>query len=807
MISSHRFATALVGLAMLVAACSGSTDNADEGSTTTPVPPTSTVASTTTLATTETATTSEIEAPRDTKAESADEVVPDGDAEGLTSDEPVRDGLVAGGGGAATIQRATFTVHETVAQTTEDETWWFTTVEYESLVPLEWRINQDNFQVELANGTRIAGDDFFDSRGDDVLALALNGRERLVGVVAFGPMDPTARPDGADLIVMANADELELRIPLEGSAYATAYPISLRDGTTSSFNTGSFPACSPGAQFDTRIDGIEIGLEGVNDRNYERVASGERKVSIDLRAFGTVVDTQASAVANCGNAISWPDFTLLVDGEPFTFDTGLNSPSIEGFGSAIVPLSFTIPASATTLELLGGPGDDVLGSWEVDLPAAIGEPEADLVPFSAQPNAEPLDALVSERSEEEREIEFATGGATGSLLLIDFEILSATSTSESGRTWLFVGTRIEPNIRIEAAFTDDHFVLVDPDGNRRTADDMVDASGRSLSTINMRDLVTTNAVFAFETDGLVEDLDGWQLQVDNNDDRPLVLPLSVEAPALGFPLGLRVGDNGQIDVDGFAGCREPLIDVTVNQIIVDIEGPGHRFQGWTRANPDHLFVPIRLLIENLSDTGRNCGLVGLFPEFLLFADGVPLNAFTHVKPNIEFGTSEEMPINFEIPVGTQRIWLTLDDVTIGEWELKDAGEVLDDFGAESGDTGTLVTLDETVLFAFGESTLQQSAFAPLGRLAFVLVNETTGPVQVTGHTDAIGGDDANQRLSEARAEAVADALENFGVERSRLVVEGAGETEPIADNTNPDGSDNPEGRQQNRRVEVLFSES
>ena len=170
MISSHRFATALVGLAMLVAACSGSTDNADEGSTTTSVPPTSTVAPTTTLATTET------EATRDTKAEPADEVVPDGDDEDLTSDEPVRDGRVAGGGGAATIQRATFTVHETLAQTT-DETWWFTTVEYESLVPLEWRINQDNFQVELADGTRIAGDDFFDSHGDCLLYTSPSPRD------------------------------------------------------------------------------------------------------------------------------------------------------------------------------------------------------------------------------------------------------------------------------------------------------------------------------------------------------------------------------------------------------------------------------------------------------------------------------------------------------------------------------------------------------------------------------------------------------------------------------------------------------
>jgi photosystem I P700 chlorophyll a apoprotein A2 len=68
----------------------------------------------------------------------------------------------------------------------------------------------------------------------------------------------------------------------------------------------------------------------------------------------------------------------------------------------------------------------------------------------------------------------------------------------------------------------------------------------------------------------------------------------------------------------------------------------------------------------------------------------------------------------------------------------------------------------------------------------------------------VGSDADNQRLSEQRAESVRDELvQQYQVETARLTTEGKGEKEPVASNENPDGSDNPAGREQNRRVEVL----
>lgn len=76
-------------------------------------------------------------------------------------------------------------------------------------------------------------------------------------------------------------------------------------------------------------------------------------------------------------------------------------------------------------------------------------------------------------------------------------------------------------------------------------------------------------------------------------------------------------------------------------------------------------------------------------------------------------------------------------------------------------------------------------------------------VEVAGHTDAIGTDEYNQGLSERRAQIVYDYLTSHGVDAGRLAGPvGYGESRPIAPNTNPDGSDNPEGRALNRRTEL-----
>lgn len=75
-------------------------------------------------------------------------------------------------------------------------------------------------------------------------------------------------------------------------------------------------------------------------------------------------------------------------------------------------------------------------------------------------------------------------------------------------------------------------------------------------------------------------------------------------------------------------------------------------------------------------------------------------------------------------------------------------------------------------------------------------------IELATHTDSKGADDYNMKLSQKRAESVVAYLIDKGIDKTRLIPKGYGETVPIAPNQNKDGSDNPEGRQMNRRTEI-----
>lgn len=101
-----------------------------------------------------------------------------------------------------------------------------------------------------------------------------------------------------------------------------------------------------------------------------------------------------------------------------------------------------------------------------------------------------------------------------------------------------------------------------------------------------------------------------------------------------------------------------------------------------------------------------------------------------------------------------------------------------------------------VNFDFDSATLRAEAKAILDEAARLLRDDTSLRVAVDGHTDAIGSDDYNQRLSEKRARSVADALVAREIGAPRLTATGYGESKPAASN------DTEEGRAQNRRVEL-----
>jgi outer membrane protein OmpA-like peptidoglycan-associated protein len=122
--------------------------------------------------------------------------------------------------------------------------------------------------------------------------------------------------------------------------------------------------------------------------------------------------------------------------------------------------------------------------------------------------------------------------------------------------------------------------------------------------------------------------------------------------------------------------------------------------------------------------------------------------------------------------------------------------------AESADE-VKVTLAADVLFRFDKATLSPKARDRIDAVVKRIRDDSPATVTVDGYTDAKGSGSYNLRLSRRRAQAVAVALRRRGAPRP--VVRGHGEADPVAANTNKDGSDNPAGRARNRRVTITFS--
>jgi outer membrane protein OmpA-like peptidoglycan-associated protein len=130
---------------------------------------------------------------------------------------------------------------------------------------------------------------------------------------------------------------------------------------------------------------------------------------------------------------------------------------------------------------------------------------------------------------------------------------------------------------------------------------------------------------------------------------------------------------------------------------------------------------------------------------------------------------------------------------------------LKDLGARVSDAEIRIDLAADVLFGFDEAALEPDATPQLEKLAAVIAAYPSAQVTIEGHTDSRGADDYNQALSERRAGSVKAWLTaNTKVDAAKITARGLGETQPIAHNTKPDGSDNPEGRAKNRRVGIVI---
>jgi outer membrane protein OmpA-like peptidoglycan-associated protein len=113
---------------------------------------------------------------------------------------------------------------------------------------------------------------------------------------------------------------------------------------------------------------------------------------------------------------------------------------------------------------------------------------------------------------------------------------------------------------------------------------------------------------------------------------------------------------------------------------------------------------------------------------------------------------------------------------------------------------------ENIYFGYDSADIRKEAALELDKLVTLLNDNTDLKIEMGSHTDSVASESYNNQLSQRRAESTVNYLIRNGIDPNRLVAKGYGESKPIARNTNPDGTDNPEGRQRNRRTEFKILE-
>ncbi|HZS16302.1 MAG TPA: OmpA family protein [Candidatus Udaeobacter sp.] len=113
-----------------------------------------------------------------------------------------------------------------------------------------------------------------------------------------------------------------------------------------------------------------------------------------------------------------------------------------------------------------------------------------------------------------------------------------------------------------------------------------------------------------------------------------------------------------------------------------------------------------------------------------------------------------------------------------------------------------ISLQGEILFDFDKADIRPSAESTLAQVAKLIQGYPSARVLIEGYTDSKGSNNYNAKLSDRRAVSVKNWLAKHGVAASLMQTHGWGAAKPVAPNKHPNGSDDPEGRQKNRRVEI-----
>ena len=139
-------------------------------------------------------------------------------------------------------------------------------------------------------------------------------------------------------------------------------------------------------------------------------------------------------------------------------------------------------------------------------------------------------------------------------------------------------------------------------------------------------------------------------------------------------------------------------------------------------------------------------------------------------------------------------------------DLKAASAQIKAAGAEIKETAAeiKISLQGEILFDFDKSNLRPAAESTLAQVAKIIGSYSKAQVLIEGYTDSKGSDSYNAKLSDRRAVSVKNWFAKHGVAANSMQTHGWGAAKPVAPNTHPDGSDDPDGRQKNRRVEITI---
>lgn len=139
------------------------------------------------------------------------------------------------------------------------------------------------------------------------------------------------------------------------------------------------------------------------------------------------------------------------------------------------------------------------------------------------------------------------------------------------------------------------------------------------------------------------------------------------------------------------------------------------------------------------------------------------------------------------------------------FRVEDIGGKVLDMQVKETELEIRIELAADVLFDFDKADIKEEAAAAIKQVGAIIKEKARGAVRIEGHTDSKGSDSYNQKLSERRANSVRDWLvKKEGLKNVRFATTGFGAQKPTVANTKPDGSDDPDGRQKNRRVEIVI---